>query len=61
MNLQTLSCDKLAELMTAASKAADKPKVTVEHIAKLVAAGLPQNADETFNLIHVNAWLAERV
>ena len=47
--------------MTAASKATDKPKVTVEHIAKLVAAGLPQNADETFNLIHVNAWLAERV
>jgi hypothetical protein len=58
MNLRALSCDELAELMTVASKAADKSEVTVEQIAEMVSNGLPQNPDETFNLIHVNAWLA---
>ena len=61
MNLQALTLDQLAELMTAASKAADKPDVTPGHINPMVADGLPQNSNSTFNLIHVNAWLAEKI
>lgn len=50
----------LAELAKLFTRLARQP-VTEEMLAADVAAGAPQNADGTMNLVHYTAWLAKEV
>lgn len=46
----------LAKLLSATGVA----KVTAAAIKRDLAAGAPQNADGTINLLHFSAWLAQK-
>ena len=54
MNLQALTIDQLAELLTAA-RPAGTDEITTDQLA---AMGLPTNPDGSYHLVHVTAALA---
>jgi hypothetical protein len=57
MNPQALTIPDAARLLSALSIGA----ITEEMLRADVAAGVPTNADGTFNLVHYAAWLLQEM
>jgi len=54
LDLRALSLEDLARVLSAAGG----QQISVEMLEEDLAAGAPQNADGTVNLLHYAAWLA---